>query len=488
MKLRLVFIVLFCPLILQAQSMLPDQSLSEGVTIFQHPTRQSVVIRHSNGSGKFSHLTRTTTGDAQLGLDLLRADYPIRVIISIVSGPKSDIAGASYLSFQKDPDGNHFIRYRSKDQERDLELPKQRYVTIQVRREGDQLSCLAAHPGEPLQELFRETFPNLDEQLTYGISTTCDDGAECEVELQNIRLEGIVPFDYDAGESGYLPSRLEVIDVFLNRRTIIHESDSRLEAPNWMPDGGRLLFNQDGNLWTIPVEGGEPSRLNTSFANRNNNDHGISFDGTMLAISHHREGYPEGGSSVYVLPIEGGEPRLVTERTPSYWHGWSPDGREVLYVAKRPETGDSYHIFAADTETGEERQLTNYQGSHVDGPEYSPDGEWIYYNGNHSGTMQLWRRKPDGSEAEQLTFDANNNWFPHLSPDGKWMVYLAYPSTIDVDSHPTYKQVELRLMPTSGGAPRTIAYLFGGQGTINVPSWSPDSRQVAFVSYSRNLD
>ena len=487
MKSRLIFLFLF-PFFLQAQPMLPDQFFSDGVTIFQHPTRQSMVIRHSRGSNNFGHLTRRVLGDAQLSMDLIQAEYPVRVMISMVSGPKPDVEGASYLSFQRDPDGKQFIRYRSEDQVTDLALPKDRYVTIQLRREGNQVSCFAAHPGEPLQELFQGTFPNLEETMMYGISTTSAEAEEADVEIQNIRLEGIVPDDYDAGESGYLPSRLEVIDVALRRRRIVHESDSRLEAPNWMPDGEQLLFNQDGKLWTIPLSGGEPEELNTGFADRNNNDHGISFNGKMLAISHHRDGLPSGGSTVYVLPLEGGQPTLVTELTPSYWHGWNPNDQEVLYVAKRPETGDSYHIFAADIETGVETQITNYRGSHVDGPEYSPDGEWIYYNCNVSGTMQLWRRKPDGSEVEQLTFDANNNWFPHISPDGKWVVYLAYPSTIDVDSHPTYKQVELRLMPTSGGAPRTIAYLFGGQGTINVPSWSPDSRQVAFASYTRKLD
>ncbi|MEJ2006332.1 MAG: hypothetical protein P8X57_15520, partial [Cyclobacteriaceae bacterium] len=120
----------------------------------------------------------------------------------------------------------------------------------------------------------------------------------------------------------------------------------------------------------------------------------------------------------------------------------------------------------------------------VDGPEYSPDGKYIYYNGSQSGTMQIWRMKSDGSEKEQLTFDERNKWFPHISPDGKWIVFLSFPTTVAPGDHPSYKRVLLHLMPADGGPSKVIAYLYGGQGTINVPSWSPDSRSIAFVSNS----
>src|SRR5690606_37885370 len=211
--------------------------------------------------------------------------------------------------------------------------------------------------------------------------------------------------------------------------------------------------------------------------------HGISFDGKMLAISHHRAGFPGGGSTVYVLPVTGGTPKMVTEETPSYWHGWAPNNKEVVYVGQREGTG--YDVYKKNINGGPEIRLTKTQGTHVDGPEYSPDGKHIYYNGNQSGTMQLWRMKPDGSAKEQLTFDEYNDWFPHISPDGKWIVFISFPADIPVDSHPSFKRVMLRLMPVSGGAPRVIAYLYGGQGTINVPSWSSDSKRIAFVSNSR---
>jgi Tol biopolymer transport system component len=250
-----------------------------------------------------------------------------------------------------------------------------------------------------------------------------------------------------------------------------------------MPDGEKLLFNMDGLLWTIPVEGGEITKLNTGTANGNNNDHGISFNNKLLAISSSHEELDGGGSAIYVLPLKGGEPTLVTRRTPSYWHGWNPNNKEVVYVAKR-DKDKPYNIYSADIKQGNETQVTKFDVGHVDGPEFSPDSKYIYYNGSQSGTMQIWRMKPDGTENEQLTFDQYNNWFPHISPDGKWMVYISFPETIPVDAHPSYKRVTLNLMPADGGQSKVIAYLYGGQGTINVPSWSPNSKQIAFVSNS----
>lgn len=381
-----------------------------------------------------------------------------------------------------------FLGEATDDSEEEMVSPKPKYSTLQLERQRELFILRAAHSGEPLQEIGRHIMPQLPDLVVVGAFVSSQDSDVRETAmLWNARIEVPVPDDYSVSDEGFIGSRLETIDVFTGHRTIIHEDSGRFEAPNWMPDGQQLLYNQDGHLWTIPVTGGLPEQLNTGDAIRNNNDHGISFDGKQLAISSHRTGLNEGGSTIYVLPLEGGEPKLVTEQTPSYWHGWNPNGKEVVFVAKRPGTGDNFHIFSADIETGEETQLTSFASSHVDGPEFSPDGEFIYYNGNQTGTMQVWRMKPDGSGHEQLTFDETNDWFPHISPDGKWIVYLSFPPTIEPGSHPHYKRVELKLMPVDGGAARTIAYLFGGQGTINVPSWSPDSRMVAFVSNSGEL-
>ncbi|HWH69895.1 MAG TPA: hypothetical protein VNT26_10945, partial [Candidatus Sulfotelmatobacter sp.] len=235
-----------------------------------------------------------------------------------------------------------------------------------------------------------------------------------------------------------------------------------------------FLFNSGGHIFRLPVTGGQPERIDTGFAEHCNNDHGLSPDGTKLAISDQTRG---GKSIIYVLPAAGGEPRQITPLAPSYWHGWSPDGSTLAYCAERNGEFDIYTIPAAG---GDEKRLTTAKGLD-DGPDYSPDGQFIYFNSDRTGTMHIWRMKPDGSAQEQLTNDDYNNWFAHPSPDGKWLVFLTYEK--DVTGHPANKNVRLRLMPAAGGPIQDLARLFGGQGTINVPSWSPDSKQVAFVSY-----
>ncbi len=370
-----------------------------------------------------------------------------------------------------------------RDPEDQVAASKRYYTIIQLERSGKMITMRAAHPGEPLQMIGSTPMEAMPDEVLAGLFISSHNAGNVEeAKVWNVRIDKPVGDDYSPNKEGWLGCRLETMNVMDGSRMVIRESKGRFEAPNWMPDGKKLLFNEEGSLFKIPIEGGTPEKLNTGFADHNNNDHGISFDGKMLAISHQRQGLPGGGSTVYVLPLEGGTPKLLTEKTPSYWHGWAPNGKEVAFVGQRD--GKVYNIYKVPVNGGEEVQLTNNKGTHVDGPEYSPDGKYIYYNGNQSGTMQVWRMKPDGTGKEQLTFDQYNSWFPHISPDGKWMVMISFPSTINVNEHPSYKRVMLRLMPVSGGAPKVIAYLYGGQGTINVPSWSPDSKSIAFVSNS----
>jgi TolB protein len=274
-----------------------------------------------------------------------------------------------------------------------------------------------------------------------------------------------------------LESRLEVISVPRGERRVVYQTGDHVEAPNWSRDGKRLLFNSEGRLYSVPVGGGVPTPIDTGTAHRLNNDHGLSRDGRWLAISHE----PVEDSLIYVLPARGGEPRQVTALGPSYWHGWSPDGKTLAYCASRHDEFDIYTIAASAEKSTDERRLTTAPGLD-DGPDFSPDGKTIYFNSERTGLMSIFRMNADGSKQEQVTRDgAFADWFPHPSPDGKWLVFLSFDKS--VKEHPPNKDVALRLLALPGGEPRVLTRLFGGQGTLNVPSWSPDSRQVAFVSY-----
>lgn len=401
----------------------------------------------------------------------------------------SEQEDAAHMSATVHGDGLTVLQWRRlrgahmRDPQDELFSAKKNVEIIQLERMGKWYIMRIANAGEPLQEIGRTDQIDLPDEVLAGIFL-CSHNADTQEEglAWNVRIELPVPDSHNGYRDGTLSSRMETMNVFDGKRKVIHEYAGRFEAPNWMPDGKRLLFNQGGSIYTIPIEGGTPEKLNTGTAARNNNDHVISFDGKWLGISSHRDGMPGGGSTVYYLPLTGGDPKLLTDSTPSYLHGWSRDGKEMVYTAQRISKSPIYNIFKKPINGGPEVQLTHNTKGLSDGPEYSPDGKYIYYNANQTGTMQIWRMKSDGTGQEQLTFDEYNNWFPHISPDNKWMVIISFPTTIDPGDHPFYKRVMLRLMPVNGGAPKVIAYLYGGQGTINTPSWSPDSKSIAFVS------
>lgn len=360
----------------------------------------------------------------------------------------------------------------------EVRAPRQGADVIQLERDGDNFIMSVARFGEPFESVRVENL-DLGQELYVGLYVCSHEAATVEQAVfHNVRIVIPVGADFNRGQDPFA-SHLEILDIDSGRRKVIYSEDFVFEAPNWMRDGRALIFNRGGRLYRFDLSTREPVLIDTGDVVRNNNDHVLSFDGEMLAISSHSE--ETNHSLIYTVPVDGGTPTLVTPVGPSYLHGWSTDGNFLVYTAFRQGDFDIYRI---PTQGGEEVQLTTTPGLD-DGPEYTPDGKYIYFNSVRSGRMQIWRMRPDGSEQEQLTDDEYNNWFPHISPDGKWVVFVTYlVGEVAPSDHPAAKRVYLRMMPLDGGAPKVVAYLYGGQGTMNVPSWSPDSKRIAFVSNS----
>jgi TolB protein len=347
---------------------------------------------------------------------------------------------------------------------------------IQLERQGNRFIMSVANFGDTFMppEMFEVP---LGDDVYVGIYVCSHNKDVYEqavfrgVEIVIPVRENFVPY------REYIGSNLEVMDLATKERKVLYRVKDSLQAPNWTRDGKTLIYNHNGLLYRFDLATKTPTVFDTGEVKRNNNDHVISFDGKMLGIS---SSSAEDGnvSMIYTVPMTGGKPVKVTRKGPSYLHGWSTDKKWLIFTGRRNDDFDIYKISAAG---GEEIQLTTAKGVD-DGPEYTPDGKYIYFNSFRTGLMQIWRMKPDGSEQTQITNDELNNWFPHISPDGKWIVFISFPKDIAPGDHPFYKHVYLRLMPIGGGAPKVIAYLYGGQGTINVPSWSPDSKKIAFVS------
>lgn len=389
-------------------------------------------------------------------------------------------ANAPHVSAAVHGDGLFSLQYRQKingetaEIRTDMEHPD----ILQLERKGDRFILKAAREGEPLR-VVAEYEQDFGESVYAGLFVCSHNEYNFQqIVCNNVRIT--VPADpgKESSREG-IKSQLEIINVeSLNRRVIL-KTDGLFEAPNWSVNEEKLIFNEKGKLYKISVAGGVPELINTGDLDNLNNDHGISPDGKWIAVSNGDQGM---GSRIYVMPYQGGKVKLVTENGPSYWHGWSTDSKKLAYVGGR-DISEFYNIYEVKRNGGKEVRLTT-SNCLDDGPDYSPDGEYIYYNSCQSGSMQIWRMNTDGTGQEQITSDKYQNWFPHPSPDGKWIVFISYDDQVAPSDHPPNKHVMLRLMPALGGDIKVLTHLYGGQGTINVPSWSPDSREIAFVSYT----
>jgi regulation of enolase protein 1 (concanavalin A-like superfamily) len=390
--------------------------------------------------------------------------------------------GATHASAVVHGDGLTSLQFRrtaGADTE-EVRLPVAGADQVQLERKGPAFIMSAARFGEPYAAERIERI-GLGDEILVGLFV-CSHNADVieKARFTNVRITLPAPDDFVPYQD-YLGGTIELLDVDTGKRTAAFRSDRPIQAPNWTRDGRSLIYNVDGLLYRFDLAAGKTAKIETGSATANNNDHVLSFDGKKLGISHHSAADKD-ESVVYVLPAKGGRPKRITLKAPSYLHGWSPDGRSLVFTGGR---NGNYDIYRIPVEGGDEVRLTDAAGLD-DGPEYTPDGRFIYFNSARTGDMRIWRMAADGSGQEPVTSGALHDWFPHVSPDGKRIVFLSFEKDVAADDHPFYKQVSIRMMPADGSAePKVIAYVYGGQGTINVPSWSPDGKRIAFVSNSR---
>lgn len=283
-------------------------------------------------------------------------------------------------------------------------------------------------------------------------------------------------------------SHVMVFDLATRTSRRVYTGDGVWEAPNWSRDGRMLLVNSGGRLFTLPADGSAgPAPLALDASYRCNNDHDWSADGKRLAFSASTPSSPQ--SQVFVADADGGNPRLVVSAPLSYFHGWSPDGKYLAFVGRRD--GKQFDLYRIALDGGTEERLTTHP-AHDDGTDYSRDGAWIYFNSERAGGNDIWRMPAEGAgpndeRAQRVTSDEWEDWFPHPSPDGRWLIFVSFPAGTK-GHNDRMLQVQVRRLPLPGreltrASPEMLATFTGGQGTMNVNSWSPDGRYFAYVTF-----
>ena len=422
----------------------------------------------------FQYVWKKASGDVAISADIAfvgEGKNPHRKACLVIR--QSLDADSSYADIARHGEGLTSLQYRdfTGGTTHEVQSNVSGPIRVRIERRGDTVTASVSDANGKLMPSGGSAKLVLTEPFYIGLGVCSHEKDLVETAIfSNVEITPLPPLP----AKPTLYSTLETVTVASTDRRAVRVFSEHIEAPNWTADGA-LIYNSGGKLYRIPAAGGEPVPIDSDFANRCNNDHGLSPDGKWIAISDQSQGSHQ--SVIYTLPVSGGTPKRMTEASPSYWHGWSPDGSTLAFCGQRD---GKFGIFTVPAVGGAETRLTTADGLD-DGPDYSPDGKFIYFNSDRSGRMQIYRMKPDGTEVQAVTKDDFNNWFPHVSPDGRVMVFLSYEP--DVKGHPPNKDVQLRLMNLADGKITILAKLFGGQGTINVPSWSPDSKKVAFVSY-----
>jgi hypothetical protein len=397
-------------------------------------------------------------------------------------------AGSAYADVALHGDGHTALQFRPAAGAATGEITStiRSPLRLRIERRGNTFTAFAGKPGEELTTLGTQSV-DLAGPVYAGIGVCSHDANILETAVfSNVRLEQLPA----AAPQQRYRSKVTVYDLAARSTRVVYQTDEVVEAPNWSRDGRFLLINTGGNLYRLPVNApGEPKLEKIELGgggHRANNDHDFSRDGKWLAFSASSTASRQ--SQVWLAHADGSGAKLMTPAAPSYFHGWSPDGRWLAFVGQRD---GKFELFRVAADGGAEQRLTS-KGAYDDGPEYTPDGKWIYFNSDRSGNWDIWRIPAEGggpgdARAEQVTNDEMEDWFPHFSPDGRWMLVFSFPKGTKTHND-KMDGVVLRLAPAPGNKLQPVkldvlSRFFGGQGTINVNSWSPDSKQFAFVVF-----
>jgi len=347
---------------------------------------------------------------------------------------------------------------------------------LRIVKRGEQVYIFLAGAGEPLRFAGGSVRLPLQEPYYVGIGVCSHEKDAVETAIfSNVDLTSGTPSE---STQPRLYSTLETVTVASTDARAVYVTPGRIEAPSWTPDGASLLFTRDGRIERVAATGGQSQMIDTGSATRSDSHHAISPDGQSLAMGD--DSRQPGKTAIYVASVARGTLLRVTRQVPSWGPAWSPDGKTLAFTAER---GGQIGIYTVPASGGDEAPLVTGPGRN-EAPEFSPDGGYIYFNSSRSGSRQVWRMRPDGGGQEQVTGDDYNNLYPHVSPDGKRIVFLSYDKNLDV---PQDRPVLLRMMLLSDGQsaakPAFLALFNGGLGSIDAPSWSPDSKRLAFVSY-----